>query len=279
MTPAIRRLINQVMAGVTFLAAILVICPLLLILAFLVYQGISAINVDFFTQLPKPVGEPGGGVANAIVGSLIMIGLAVAMGLPVGILGGVYLAESRDRRLPWAVRFLADVLNGIPSIVVGIFAYTVIVLPMRRFSALAGGFALGIIMMPIVLRTTEEMVRLVPNSLREAGLGLGLPRWKVSVRIVLPAARAGIITGVMVAIARIAGETAPLLFTALGNRFWHQGLDQPMAALPLQIYAYAIAPYEDWHRQAWAAALVLILMVFAASLSARLATRRGVASR
>jgi phosphate transport system permease protein len=279
MTPTIRRLINQVMAGVTFLAAIAVICPLLLILAFLVYQGISAINLDFFTQLPKPVGEPGGGVANAIVGSLIMIGLAVGMGLPVGILGGVYLAESRDPRLPWAVRFLADVLNGIPSIVVGIFAYTVIVLPMRRFSALAGGFALGIIMMPIVLRTTEEMVRLVPNSLREAGLGLGLPRWKVTVRIVLPAARAGIITGVMVAIARIAGETAPLLFTALGNRFWHQGLDQPMAALPLQIYAYAIAPYEDWHRQAWAAALVLIAMVFAASLSARLATRRRVASR
>jgi len=279
MTPTIRRLTNHVMGGVTFLAAIAVICPLLLILAFLVYQGISAINLDFFTQLPKPVGEPGGGVANAIVGSLIMIGLAVGMGLPVGILGGVYLAESRDPRLPWAVRFLADVLNGIPSIVIGIFAYTVIVLPMRRFSALAGGFALGIIMMPIVLRTTEEMVRLVPNSLREAGLGLGLPRWKVNVRIVLPAARAGIITGVMVAIARIAGETAPLLFTALGNRFWHQGLDQPMAALPLQIYAYAIAPYEDWHRQAWAAALVLIAMVFAASLSARLATRRRVASR
>ena len=279
MTPTIRRLTNHVMGGVTFLAAIAVICPLLLILAFLVYQGISAINLDFFTQLPKPVGEPGGGVANAIVGSLIMIGLAVGMGLPIGILGGVYLAESRDPRLPWAVRFLADVLNGIPSIVIGIFAYTVIVLPMRRFSALAGGFALGIIMMPIVLRTTEEMVRLVPNSLREAGLGLGLARWKVTVRIVLPAARAGIITGVMVAIARIAGETAPLLFTALGNRFWHQGLDQPMAALPLQIYAYAIAPYEDWHRQAWAAALVLIAMVFAASLSARLATRRRVASR
>jgi phosphate transport system permease protein len=277
--PALRRLTNVTMNGLTFLAAIAVICPLVLILAFLVYQGISAINVDFFLQLPKPVGEPGGGVANAIVGSLIMIGLAIGMGLPIGILGGVYLAESRDPRLPWSVRFLADVLNGIPSIVIGIFAYTVIVLPMRRFSALAGGFALGIIMMPIVLRTTEEMVRLVPGSLREAGLGLGLPRWKVTLRIVLPAARAGIITGVMVAVARIAGETAPLLFTALGNRFWHQGLDQPMAALPLQIYAYAIAPYEDWHRQAWAAALVLIGMVFVASLSARLATRRRVASR
>jgi phosphate transport system permease protein len=276
---ALRRLINLVMNGLTFLAAILVICPLLLILGFLVYRGISAINVDFFIHLPKPVGEPGGGVANAIVGSVIMIALAVGMGLPIGILGGVYLAESRDRRVPWLVRFLSDVLNGVPSIVFGIFAYTVIVLPMRRFSALAGGFALGIIMLPIVVRTTEEMVRLVPNSLREAGLGLGLPRWKVSLRIVLPAARAGIITGVMVAVARIAGETAPLLFTALGNRFWHQGLDQPIAALPLQIYAYAIAPYDDWHRQAWAAALVLITMVFVASLAARLATRRRVAAR
>jgi phosphate transport system permease protein len=276
---ALRRLINLVMNGLTFLAAILVICPLLLILGFLVYRGISAINVDFFIHLPKPVGEPGGGVANAIVGSVIMIALAVGMGLPIGILGGVYLAESRDRRVPWLVRFLSDVLNGVPSIVFGIFAYTVIVLPMRRFSALAGGFALGIIMLPIVVRTTEEMVRLVPNSLREAGLGLGLPRWKVSLRIVLPAARAGIITGVMVAVARIAGETAPLLFTALGNRFWHQGLDQPIAALPLQIYAYAIAPYDDWHRQAWAAALVLITMVFVASLAARLAARRRVAAR
>jgi len=274
-----RRLLSVVMSGLTFLAAIVVICPLLLILGFLVYQGISAINVDFFIHLPKPVGEPGGGVANAIVGSLIMIGLAVCVGLPIGILGGVYLAESRDPRLPWIVRFIADVLNGVPSIVFGIFAYTIIVLPMRRFSALAGGFALGIIMVPIVLRTTEEMVRLVPNSLREAGLGLGLPRWKVTLRIVLPVARAGIITGVMVAVARIAGETAPLLFTALGNRFWHQGLDQPIAALPLQIYAYAIAPYDDWHRQAWAAALVLITLVFIASLAARLATRGRVATR
>ncbi|HXJ82014.1 MAG TPA: phosphate ABC transporter permease PstA [Candidatus Methylomirabilis sp.] len=279
MNATVRRLTNLVMNGLTFLAAIVVICPLLLILGFLVYRGISAINVDFFIHLPKPVGEAGGGVANAIVGSAIMIGLAASMGLPIGILGGVYLAESRDRRVPWLVRFLCDVLNGVPSIVFGIFAYTVIVLPMRRFSALAGGFALGIIMLPIVVRTTEEMVRLVPDSLREAGLGLGLPRWKVTLRIVLPSARAGILTGVMVAIARIAGETAPLLFTALGNRFWQQGLDQPIAALPLQIYAYAIAPYDDWHRQAWAAALVLIAMVFMASLAARLVTRRRVAAR
>jgi len=278
-SPGGRRIVNGAMGGLTFLAAIAVICPLVLVLGFLLYQGISAINVDFFLHLPKPVGEPGGGVANAIVGSLIVVGLAVAIGLPIGILGGVYLAESRERRLPWVVRFLADVLNGVPSIVFGIFAYTLVVLPMRRFSALAGGFALAMIMVPIVIRTTEEMVRLVPTHLREAGLGLGLPQWKVTLRIVLPAARAGIITGVMVSIARISGETAPLLFTALGNRFWHQGLDQPIAALPLQIYAYAIAPYDDWHRQAWAGALVLIALVFVASMAARLATRQRALAR
>jgi phosphate transport system permease protein len=258
MTPAARRLVSNGVSGLTFAAAIAVVCPLLLIFGFLLYQGASAINVDFFLHLPKPVGETGGGVANAIVGSVIMIGLAVAVGLPIGILGGVYLAESRDRRLPWILRFVADVMNGVPSIVFGIFAYTVVVLPMRRFSALAGGLALGLILVP---------------------LGLGLPEWKVSLRIIIPAARAGIITGFMVALARIAGETAPLLFTALGNRFWHQGLDQPIAALPLQIYAYAIAPYEDWHRQAWAGALVLITLVFLASLAARLATRGRIVAR
>lgn len=279
MSPRVRRLVNSAMSGLTFAAAVLAICPLLLIFGFLLYQGASALNWDFFVHLPKPVGEAGGGVANAIVGSLIVIGLAVALGLPVGILGGVYLAESRDRRLPWLLRFVADVMNGVPSIVFGIFAYTVVVLPMRRFSALAGGLALGLILIPIVLRTTEEMVRLVPNALREAGLGLGLPQWKVSLRIVIPAARAGIITGIVVAVARIAGETAPLLFTALGNRFWHQGLDQPIAALPLQIYAYAIAPYDDWHRQAWAGALVLITLVFLASLAARVATRDRAIAR
>lgn len=279
MSPRVRRLVNSAMSGLTFAAAVLAICPLLLIFGFLLYQGASALNWDFFVHLPKPVGEAGGGVANAIVGSLIVIGLAVALGLPVGILGGVYLAESRDRRLPWLLRFVADVMNGVPSIVFGIFAYTVVVLPMRRFSALAGGLALGLILIPIVLRTTEEMVRLVPNALREAGLGLGLPQWKVSLRIVIPAARAGIITGIVVAVARIAGETAPLLFTALGNRFWHQGLDQPIAALPLQIYAYAIAPYDDWHRQGWAGALVLITLVFLASLAARVATRDRAIAR
>jgi phosphate transport system permease protein len=268
-----RRIINSLMGGLTALSAFVVILPLILILVFLVYQGASALNLDFFTKLPKPVGEAGGGMANAIFGTVILIGLAACLGLPLGILGGIYLAESRDRRLPWLVRFLADVLNGVPSIVMGIFAYTIIVLPMRRFSALAGGVALAVIMLPIVLRTTEEMVRLVPASLREAALALGISEWKVILRVVLPTARAGIITGVMVAVARIAGETAPLLFTAFGNRFWQHGLDQPIAALPLQIFAYAIAPYDDWHRQAWAGALVLIAMIFLTSLTARLVTK------
>ena len=272
MRPGGRRAVNVVMSGLAAVAAGLVVLPLLLIFGFLLWQGASAVNVDFFTHLPKPVGEVGGGMANAIVGSLVLIALAAALGLPLGILGGVYLAESRDRHLPWLARFLADVLNGVPSIVIGIFAYTVMVLPMRRFSALAGAFALAVIMLPIVMRTSEELVRLVPASLREAALALGIPEWKVLLRVVLPAARAGIVTGAMVAIARVAGETAPLLFTAFGNRFWHQGLDQPIAALPLQIVAYAIAPYDDWHRQAWAGALVLIGLVFMVSLAARVAT-------
>ncbi len=272
MKPRTRRVLNVVMSWLSALAAVLVVLPLLLIFGFLLWQGASAVNVDFFTHLPKPVGEVGGGMANAIVGTLILLALAAVLGLPIGILGGLYLAESRDARLPWVARFLADVLNGVPSIVVGIFAYTVIVLPMRRFSALAGAFALAVIMLPIVVRTSEELVRLVPASLREAALALGIPQWKVLLRVVLPTARAGIITGVMVAIARVAGETAPLLFTAFGNRFWHQTLDQPIAALPLQIFAYAIAPYDDWHRQAWAGALVLIGLVFTVSLAARVVT-------
>jgi phosphate transport system permease protein len=260
------------MGAATAIAAGLVVLPLLLILIFLLHQGASAVNLDFFTRVPKPVGEEGGGMANAIVGSLVLVGLASCLGLPIGILGGIYLAESRDRRLPWIARFLADVLNGVPSIVIGIFAYGLLVLPFRRFSAIAGGFALAVIMLPIVVRTSEELVRLVPSSLREAALALGLPEWKVVLRVVLPTARAGIITGVMVSIARVAGETAPLLFTAFGNRFWHQRLDEPIAALPLQIFAYAISPYDDWHRQAWAGALVLIGIVFVVSLAARVAT-------
>ena len=279
MTPVARRTVNVLMSGLAAAAAGLVVLPLLLIFGFLLWQGASAVNVDFFTHLPKPVGEVGGGMANAILGTLVLLTLAACLGLPIGILGGLYLAESGDRRLPWLARFLADVLNGVPSIVVGIFAYTAVVLPMRRFSALAGAFALAVIMLPIVVRTSEELVRLVPASLREAALALGIPQWKVLLRVVLPTARAGIITGVMVAIARVAGETAPLLFTAFGNRFWSQGLDQPIAALPLQIFAYAIAPYDDWHRQAWAGALVLITLVFLASLAARLATRGRAVAR
>ena len=272
MTPPARRAVNVVMFWLAATAAGLVVLPLLLIFGFLLWQGASAVNVDFFTHLPRPVGEVGGGMANAIVGTLILLTLAAVLGLPVGILGGLYLAESRDRRLPWVARFLADVLNGVPSIVIGIFAYTIIVLPMRRFSALAGAFALAVIMLPIVVRTSEELVRLVPGSLREAALALGIQQWKVLLRVVLPTARAGIVTGIMVAIARVAGETAPLLFTAFGNRFWHHGLDEPIAALPLQVFAYAIAPYDDWHRQAWAGALVLIALVFVVSLAARVAT-------
>jgi phosphate transport system permease protein len=269
-----RRLISRVMGALTAVAAGVIILPLVVIFAFLVYQGSTALNLDFFIHLPKPVGEVGGGMANAIVGSLILIALAACLGVPVGVLGGLYLAESRDRRLPWLVRFLADVLNGVPSIVIGIFVYTLVVRPMRHFSAMAGGIALGVIMIPIVLRTTEELVRLVPASLHEAGLALGVAEWKVMLRIVLTTASAGITTGVMVAVARIAGETAPLLFTAFGNRFWHHGLDQPIAALPLQIFAYAIAPYDDWHRQAWAGALDLISIVLVVSVLARLATAR-----
>ena len=268
-----RVIVNRLMNFLAGAAAVLVILPLILVFGFLVYQGGSSLNLEFFTHMPKPVGEAGGGMANAIVGTLILIALACCVGLPIGILGGLYLAEARDPRLPWIVRFLADVLNGVPSIVIGIFAYTLVVMPMRRYSALAGGVALGVIMIPIVLRTTEEIVRLVPASLREAGLALGLPNWKVTLRIVLVTARAGIVTGAMVAIARIAGETAPLLFTAFGNRFWHSGLDQPIAALALQVFAYAISPYDDWHRQAWAGALVLISMVFLVSLAARFATK------
>jgi phosphate transport system permease protein len=277
MKPRQRRLVNRLMSALSAVAAVATILPLLLIFGFLLYQGASAVNVEFFTQLPKPVGEVGGGMGNAIVGSLILVGMAAVLGVPLGVLTGVYLAQSRDTRLPWITRFLADVLNGVPSIVIGLFAYALLVLPMRRFSAVAGAAALAIIMLPIVARTSEEMVRLVPASLHEAALALGLPEWKVILRVVLPTARPGIITGVMVALARVAGETAPLLFTAFGNRFWHHGVDQPIAALPLQIFAYAIAPYDDWHRQAWAGALVLIVLVFVVSLTARLATGRRAA--
>ncbi|HJR62142.1 MAG TPA: phosphate ABC transporter permease PstA [Gemmatimonadaceae bacterium] len=273
-----RRVINGVMVGLTVAAALLATLPLLFILWHLVKFGASSIQLDFFTNLPRPVGEAGGGMANAIVGTLILIAIACAVGLPIGIGAGLYLAERAGTGLANSVRFLADVLNGLPSIVMGIFAWQFLVVPLGHFSALAGGIALGAMMIPMVTRTTEEMVRLVPVSLREAALALGYTRWRTSLSIVLRTATAGIVTGALVAIARIAGETAPLLFTAFGNQFWSVALDEPIAALPLQIFAYAISPFDEWHAQAWAGALVLIALVFVISLAARHATRSRFAA-
>ena len=268
-----RQFRSRVMVVLTCVAAVLATVPLLVILYYLFQRGIGALTLEFFTSLPEPVGEVGGGMANAIVGSLLLISIAMAVGLPVGIGAGLYLAEHRTAKLAVFARFLTDVLNGLPSIVMGIFAWELLVRPFGHFSALAGGIALGAMMIPMVTRTTEEMVRLVPDSLREAALALGYPRWRTSVRIVLRTALGGVVTGALVAIARIAGETAPLLFTAFGNQFWSVNLSEPIAALPLQIFTYAISPYEDWHAQAWTGALVLVGMVSIISLVAKLATR------
>ncbi|MGD0947695.1 MAG: phosphate ABC transporter permease PstA [Candidatus Binatia bacterium] len=268
-----RRIVNVVAQFVATLCTIAVLIPLILIFSDLVSKGASSINFAFFTQLPKPVGEAGGGMANAIVGTLVLIGLASVIGLPIGVLAGVYLAEYGHGGFGWCVRFAADVLTGVPSIVVGIYAYTLLVLPLHSFSAYAGAWALAVIMLPIVARTTEEMVKLVPGSLREAALALGVPAWRMIIRVVLRTARGGIITGIMLAVARIAGETAPLLFTAFGNQFWQRGLSGPISSLPVQIYTYAISPFDDWHRQAWAGAVVLLGLVFITSLSVRLLTR------
>jgi phosphate transport system permease protein len=273
MTRRTRHLISGGMIGLTYLAAVLATLPLLLILWHLLKKGASSLSLAFFTNMPKPVGEAGGGMANAIVGTLIMIGIACAIGLPIGIGSGIYLSEKRSTPLAQTVRFLADVLNGLPSIVMGIFAWEILVRPAGHFSALAGGTALGAMMIPLVTRTSEEMLRVVPISLREAALALGYPRWRTSLSVVVRTALAGIATGALVAVARIAGETAPLLFTAIGNQFWSTALREPIAALPLQIFAYAISPYDEWHAQAWAGALVLISMVLLISLAARLVTR------
>jgi len=274
-----RRWKNTAMAGLTLLCTLVVLTPLFLILGFLARTGASALNWDFFTQLPGAAGEPGGGMANAIAGTFVLISLAAAIGIPIGVLGGTFLSEYPRTRLSQSARFAADVMNGIPSIVMGLFAYVLIVLPMRHFSALSGGVALGIMLIPTVMRTTEEIVRLVPQSVREAALALGVPRWKTTLRVVIPTAAAGIVTGIMVGLARIAGETAPLLFTAFGNRFWNWELLQPIAALPLQIFAYAISPFDDWHRQAWAGALVLVTIVLVANVAARYAAGRQVKLR
>lgn len=269
-----RRITNLVMLSFCLLCLAVAIVPLVSVLGYVVVKGAPALNLDFFTQLPKPVGEVGGGMANAIVGTLTLLGLACLIAIPVGLLSGVYLAEFGHGRLSALVRFLTDVLTGIPSITIGIFVYGLIVLPMHRFSAIAGGGALAIIMIPTVTRTTEEMLRLVPRSLREASWALGIPRWRTIISIIVPAASGGIVTGIMLAAARAAGETAPLLFTALGNRFWQVGLDQPVAALPLQIFAYAISPYDDWHAQAWAGALVLTMLVLIISIIVRVYSAR-----
>jgi phosphate transport system permease protein len=268
-----------VMIGLTCLAAAMAIVPLVAILAYLLKQGAAALSLDFFTNMPRPVGEAGGGMANAIVGTLILIGVASAVGLPVGIGAGLYLAERGRTKLANLVRFLADVLNGLPSIVMGIFAWQFLVRPIGHFSALAGGAAIGAMMIPLVTRTTEEMVRTVPQSLREAALALGYPRWRTSLQIVLRTALGGIVTGVLVAVARVAGETAPLLFTALGSQYLSTDPNRPMAALPLTVFTYATGPYEEWHQLAWASALVLILVVLVLSVGARLALRRGAGTR
>ena len=273
MTRRTRHAKSTVMLGLTYVAAIVATLPLIFIIFHLLKQGASFIRPGFFTEMPKPVGEPGGGMANAIVGTLILIGTASLVGLPIGIGAGLYLADRRTAPLATTVRFLSDVLNGLPSIVLGIFAWEFMVRPFGGFSALAGGIALGAMMIPLVTRTTEEMIRLVPVSLREAALALGYTRWRTSVSIVLRTALPGIVTGALVAISRIAGETAPLLFTALGNQFWSTSLNEPIAALPLQIFTYAISPYETAHAQAWAGALVLIVIVLIISLIARYATR------
>jgi phosphate transport system permease protein len=274
-----RQMLNAAMLGLMGLAMLVAAGLLLAVLGYVVVQGAGGLRPELFLDTPRPVGEPGGGMANSIVGTLVLVTLAGLVGLPVGIGTGVFLAEyGRSGRLGTLVRFTIDVLTGVPSITLGLFAYSLVVLPMRSFSALAGGAALAVLMLPTVARATEEMLRLVPDSLREAGLALGIPRWKTTLRLILPAALGGIVTGALLAIARAAGETAPLLFTAFGNRSWSWDLARPIAALPLQIFAYAISPYEDWHRQAWAGALILVGLVMGLSVCARLlAARSGAA--
>ncbi len=273
-----RRVASNVMVGLMICAVVLAVLPLLLILLDLLLKGASSLSLDFFTKMPVPAGETGGGVANAIVGTLIIVGAASLIGIPVGVGAGIYCAEYPHSGLTWLSRFVADVLNGTPSIVVGVFAWTWIVARQKHFSALAGSVALALLMVPMVMRTTEEMIKLVPNSLREAALALGYPRWRTSLSVIVRTTLAGIVTGTLLAVARIAGETAPLLFTALGSQYLSFKLNQPMAALPLTVFTYATGPYEEWHRFAWAAALVLILVVFLLGLGARLAIGRSTVS-
>lgn len=269
-----RKLLSSLFVAFCGFAVIVALIPLAFILFFVVSQGILALNLDFFTHLPRPVGELGGGMANSIVGSLILIGLAALFAVPVGVVSGVYMSEYAGSRYASLVRFAADTLNGVPSIVIGVFAYGVAVLPFKQFSAMAGGFALGVMMIPIIARTTEELLLLVPGSMREGALALGATRARAVFTVVVPAALPGIVTGIMLALARIAGETAPLLFTSFNNRYFTTSLIQPISSLTVQVYTYALSPYNDWHRQAWAGALVLVTIVLFCSLLARFATRR-----
>jgi phosphate transport system permease protein len=270
-----RRVTDKVMTGVAVLTVVLVLLPLFAIFAYLVYKGIGSINIAFLTQTPKPVGELGGGMANAIAGSVVILGIASLLGVPLGIGAGIFLSEYGRNRSGDMVRFVSDVLNGVPSIVIGIVAYGLVVVRQKHFSALAGGVALAIMMIPTIARTTEQMLLLVPQAIREAAYGLGVSRWRTTLSITLRTATSGVITGVMLAFARVAGETAPLLFTAFGNQFWNWKIDQPTAALSLQIFTYAISPFDEWHRQAWAGALVLIVLIVGAVAAVRIAVRHG----
>ena len=271
-----RQWVNRIAFTATALCALFTLGVLFFILGYVAVNGLSSLSWSFFTQLPKPVGETGGGMANAIVGTLKLISLAAVIGLPTGVLGGIYLAEFGQNSFAFFVRYAADIINGVPSIVMGIFAYTIVVLPLKHFSTLAGGVALGLMLIPIAVRSTEEFLKLVPQSIRESALALGLPRWKVILRVVIPTALRGLLTGVLLNLSRVSGETAPLLFTAFGNRYWSSGWMNPIASLPVMIYTYAVSPYEDWHRQAWAAALVLLMMVLVTNIGARVLMRRQV---
>jgi phosphate transport system permease protein len=274
MTSLRRRVVSRIAEIFCAISVLIALLPLALILFYVIKEGMGAMNFAFFTQNPKPVGEAGGGMANAIAGTLILIGIAALLAVPIGVICGIHLSEYPKTKFTSIVRFAADVLNGVPSIVIGIFAYGIAVLPVKRFSAIAGGIALGILMLPIVIRTTEELLRLVPSGLREGALALGASRSRAIFTVILPAALPGILTGILVALARVAGETAPLLFTSFNNRFWSTNLAQPIASLTVQVFTYAISPYEDWHRQAWAGAFLLVMIILALSIIARFAVRR-----
>jgi phosphate transport system permease protein len=272
-----RKLVSGFMLAMTGVCALVAVSVLFFILGYLVYHGGTSINWDFFTKLPTPVGETGGGMANAILGSAKLLFLASLLGVPIGFFGGVHLAEFSGSKVAFVVRYAADLLNGVPSIVIGIFAYALVVLPFKHFSTLAGAFALGLMMIPITLRSTEEFLLAVPRALREGSMALGAGKWTTIMRVVVPAAYRGIVTAVLLALARVAGETAPLLFTAFSNRYWSPGIGQPTATLPVMIFTYAISPYEDWHRQAWAAGLVLLALILMVNIVARVILSRGVA--